>query len=111
MIRATDGFFLYEYVLICVVWLPCAKSSLSDTKPRWDQRFFQGPGLNNFNLALSKRTALFARAGMDFRAEFFNIFNHTQFSSVDGNFLSSTFGQAIHAQDPRIGQLGLKLTF
>ena len=75
------------------------------------RRFFQGPGINNFNLALSKNTKLFERCNLEFRAEFFNIFNHTQFSTVDGNFLSSTFGQAIHAQDPRIGQLALKLNF
>jgi hypothetical protein len=75
------------------------------------RRFFQGPGINNFNIALSKSTKLYENVNLEFRAEFFNVFNHTQFSGVDGNFLSSTFGQAIHAQDPRIGQLALKLTF
>jgi hypothetical protein len=75
------------------------------------RRFFNGPGLNNFNVALSKITNFSERLNLEFRAEFFNVFNHTQFSSVDGNFLSSTFGQAIHAQDPRIGQLALKFNF
>ena len=75
------------------------------------RRFFQGPGLNNFNTALSKDTKFFDRYDLEFRAEFFNIFNHTQFAAVDGNFLSSTFGQATHAQDPRIGQVALKLNF
>jgi hypothetical protein len=75
------------------------------------RRFFQGPGINNFNMALSKNTKLYERLNLEFRAEFFNIFNHAQFSTVDGNFLSRTFGQATHAQDPRIGQLALRLSF
>jgi hypothetical protein len=75
------------------------------------RRFFHGPGINNFNVALAKNTRLAERYNLEFRAEFFNIFNHAQFSSVDGNFNSSTFGQAIHARDPRIGQLALKFAF
>jgi hypothetical protein len=75
------------------------------------RRFFHGPGINNFNVALSKNTRFAERYNLEFRAEFFNVFNHAQFSSVDGNFNSSTFGQAIHARDPRIGQLALKLAF
>jgi hypothetical protein len=75
------------------------------------RRFFHGPGINNFNMALSKSTRFSEKYNLEFRAEFFNIFNHTQFSNVDGNFNSSTFAQAIHAHDPRIGQLALKFAF
>jgi hypothetical protein len=75
------------------------------------RRFFAGPGLNNFNMALAKNTAFGDRYNLEVRAEFFNIFNHTQFSTVDGNFNSLTFGQAIHANNPRIGQLALKFSF
>ena len=48
---------------------------------------------------------------MSFRAEFFNLLNHTQFSTVNGNFNSPTFGQATAARDPRIGQMVLKVNF
>ena len=75
------------------------------------RRFFSGPGINNFNVALAKNTRFGERYNLEFRAEFFNIFNHAQFSNVDGNFNSSTFGQVIHARDPRIGQLALKFAF
>jgi outer membrane receptor protein involved in Fe transport len=75
------------------------------------RRFFQGSGINDFNTSLSKDTTFFDRYTLQFRAEFFNVFNHTQFSAVDGNFNSSTFGQATSAADPRIGQLALKLQF
>jgi hypothetical protein len=76
--------------------------------------FFQGPGINNFNTALSKNAKFFERYTLEFRAEFFNVFNHTQFESVpqsSGNFDSSEFGEAPAAADPRIGQLALKLQF
>jgi hypothetical protein len=75
------------------------------------RRFFYGPGINNFNMALSKNTQLTERLNLEFRAEFFNIFNHTQFESPSGNFNSSQFGEATTAQAPRIGQLALKLKF
>jgi hypothetical protein len=73
--------------------------------------FFEGPGLNNFNTALSKDTKFFDRYTLQFRAEFFNVFNHTQFALVSGNFNSGQFGQVTNAADPRIGQLALKLLF
>lgn len=73
--------------------------------------FFAGPGLNNFDTALLKNTNFGDRFTLQFRAEFFNIFNHTQFANVDGNYNSATFGQATTAADPRIGQLALKLMF
>jgi hypothetical protein len=75
------------------------------------RRFFSGPGMENFNMALSKDTKFFDRYTLQFRAEFFNVFNHTQFSAVNGNFNSPAFGQAIGANDPRLGQLALKLSF
>ncbi len=75
------------------------------------RRFFYGPGINNFNTALSKNTHLTERLNLEFRAEFFNVFNHTQFTSASGNFNSAQFGQATAAQAPRIGQLALKVRF
>lgn len=75
------------------------------------RRFFHGPGTNNFDMALLKDTKLTERLDLQFRAEFFNVFNHTQFGIVNGNVNSPTFGQVQSAQQPRIGQLSLKLNF
>ena len=75
------------------------------------RRFFAGPGINNFNVALAKNTRFGERYNLEFRAEFFNIFNHTQFANVQGNVNASNFGQATTARDPRIGQLALKFAF
>jgi len=75
------------------------------------RRFFHGPGVNNWDMALLKDTKLTESMNVEFRAEFFNVFNHAQFGVVDGNVNSPTFGQVKTALAPRIGQLSLKLNF
>jgi Carboxypeptidase regulatory-like domain len=72
---------------------------------------FHNPGLNNVDFMIGKR--LFARDGMSavFRAEFYNLFNHTNFRDVDNGLTSPGFGTITSAADPRIIQLGLKLSF
>ena len=75
------------------------------------RRFFSGPGLNDWDTALLKDTKLNERMKLEFRAEFFNVFNHTQFDSVNGNIDNNTFGSVLAAQQPRIGQFSLKLNF
>jgi len=80
-----------------------------------NRRFFSGPGINNFDMSLIKDTTITERARVQFRAEFFNVFNHAQFECVGtcttGTIGSGTFGQITQARDPRIGQLALKLLF
>ncbi len=75
------------------------------------RRFFSGPGFANWDLALMKSTAIREAVSVEFRAEFFNAFNHTQFNNPNGNFDASTFGVVTSARDPRIGQLSLKFVF
>ncbi len=77
------------------------------------RRFFYGPGINNFDVALRKITRLTETKSLEFRFETFNTFNHPQFypnGSVDGNINSPTFGQVLKAAPQRIGQVALKLT-
>ena len=54
--------------------------------------------------------AVTERIGMQFRVEFFNAFNHTNFG-VPGVTLGSGFGQIVSASDARIIQFALKLKF
>ena len=79
------------------------------------RRFFYGPGINNFDLQLTKNLRLTESKSLDFRAETFNAFNHAQFygpASVDGEVEDTqTFGRVISAVDPRLIQLALKFTF
>ena len=73
-----------------------------------NRQFFHGPGLNNTDFGLSKRTNIKESMGFEIRAEFFNIFNHAQFNNPDGNVNSGQFGQVTSARDPRIGQVSAK---
>jgi hypothetical protein len=75
------------------------------------RRFFHGPGLNNFDMALSKATNITESTQLQLRFEAFNVFNHAQFKNPDGEINSSTFGQVTEARDPRIMQVGLKFLF
>ncbi|HEV2492027.1 MAG TPA: TonB-dependent receptor [Terriglobia bacterium] len=71
-----------------------------------------GPGINQFDFALLKDTALGERTRLQFRGEFFNLFNHTQFVNPDGNISDgATFGTVVRARDPRLIQFALKLAF
>lgn len=100
---------------------PYFNTSLFSLEPLGGQgtsgkRFFHGPGLNNWNLALLKDVKLTESMSLEFRAEFFNAFNHAEFyglGSVDGyiNDGPASFGLVTSAASPRIGQMGVKFLF
>ena len=78
------------------------------------RRFFHGPGLNNTDLALLKTFGITEATKLEFRAEAFNVANHAQFGSADGNVnnpVQGGFGYVESANDPRIMQVALKLLF
>jgi hypothetical protein len=73
----------------------------------------RGPGRTNFNLSLFKSFSMPfpgnpEGAKLQFRAESFNAFNHTQFHNVNTSFGNSNFGKVTSTYDPRVWQLGLK---
>jgi hypothetical protein len=45
---------------------------------------------------------------VEIRAEFFNVFNHTQFGGPSGNISSSRFGLVSDTNEARIGQISAK---
>jgi hypothetical protein len=74
-----------------------------------NRRFFHGPGFNNTDFGLLKHTVIRENLAFDVRMEFFNIFNHTQFTNPGGNISdSSGFGIISSTRPPRIGQFSLK---
>ena len=78
------------------------------------RRFFYGPGIDNYDMALLKSVALTESKSLQFRFEGFNIFNHAQFygpNSVDGNINSSSFGEIVGAAPPRLMQAAVKFIF
>ncbi|HMD84113.1 MAG TPA: carboxypeptidase regulatory-like domain-containing protein [Terriglobia bacterium] len=76
------------------------------------RRFFSGPGWNNFDLSLTKEVHLTESLRMEFRAEFFNAWNHAQFGGPQGQINGNpTFGYVTGANSGRIGQIGAKFFF
>ena len=78
------------------------------------RRFFYGPGLNNFDIALQKEVPITEAKMLQFRLESFNVFNHAQFfgaAAVNGNISSAGFGQIVSANSPRLAQLAAKFVF
>jgi len=82
----------------------CALGTFGDA----NRRFFHGPGFNNTDFGISKRTVIRENYAFDLRVEFFNIFNHAQFKNPSGNIDDSKFGIITQARDPRIGQISAK---
>jgi hypothetical protein len=70
-----------------------------------------GPGLNNWDIAAIKNIKIREQVKLQFRAEFFNAFNHVSFNSLDNFTDDTTFGQLLGDYEPRTIQLGLKLSF
>jgi hypothetical protein len=84
-----------------------------------------GPGISNTDFVIAKKTPISERWNTEFRAEFYNLFNHTQFSNPDGNFtdgpagifvpgqpLPGTFGVILKTREgPRVMQFGFKFLF
>src|SRR5579885_2985909 len=71
-------------------------------------------GINNTDASLFRNFPGILKvesSGLQFRAEFYNIFNHTNFSGYGTTFGSPYFGQATAARDARTIQLGLRLFF
>jgi len=70
-----------------------------------------GPGLETVNFSIVKNNAVTERLNLQFRTEFFNLLNHTNFNLPDNFVGSPTFGQVVSAEDPRRIQFALKVLF
>ncbi|MEZ5400656.1 MAG: carboxypeptidase-like regulatory domain-containing protein [Bryobacteraceae bacterium] len=83
----------------------------------------RGPGINNWDASLFKNTNITERLRLQLRFEFFNLFNHTQFATVNTGISVPNPGQAVTqatrgrtgevtgTRDPRTLQMGVKLYF
>jgi Carboxypeptidase regulatory-like domain len=70
-----------------------------------------GPRYTNTEMAIFRSFPTFREQSLTFRAEAFNLLNHTEFADPIQSTSSSAFGQIQTANDPRIMQLALKYTF
>jgi hypothetical protein len=77
-----------------------------------------GPGVNNWDMSLSKATAITERVKFQLRFEVYNVFNRVQFAKPNNDTYSSTFGYSLSqvgqndfTTGARQIQLGGKFTF
>jgi Carboxypeptidase regulatory-like domain/TonB-dependent Receptor Plug Domain len=71
-----------------------------------------GPGQFNWDMSLIKNTKITEGLSMQFRTEFYNIWNHAQFNPPVNNVADATFGQVQNSSvPPRIMQFALKFLF
>src|SRR5882757_970165 len=83
----------------------------------------RGPGGWQIDMGIGKHIPLTEQIRLDFRAEFFNVFNHPQYGLPQGDVTSSAFGSITQTVNtttpvspvgtgtPREIQLGLRLAF
>jgi hypothetical protein len=96
-------------------------------EPRVDATLRQ-QGVVNFDFAVFKKTTIYERLNIEFRAEFFNLFNHPQFGPPNGTCVPSDLGTCQYnpvtksgnanfgvitntVNLPRLIQFGLKFNF
>jgi hypothetical protein len=86
----------------------------------WNGAAFYGPGVNNWDLAVTKKIPIRERVDTQLRFEFYNAFNHAQFSGVNntaqfdpttGQQVNSSLGMLTSDRGPRIIQVALRINF
>lgn len=87
---------------------PTASQTTPGNAPRGAVR---GPGAERWDFSAIKNIKVTESMRFQFRAEFFNIFNHTNPDGVSTALGSSIFGKVFSTRDPRIVQLGLKFYY
>jgi hypothetical protein len=70
-----------------------------------------GPRYSDWDFAASKNVRLTESKELQFRAELFNVLNHTNFHLPNSDISSPTFNQILEAEPPRLVQFALKFLF
>ncbi len=71
----------------------------------------RGPGVNDWDFGVYKTLYKKESFNAEFRAQFFNVFNHPSFNSIDIFLESPAFGHVVGADDPRLVQFAIELAF
>jgi hypothetical protein len=86
-------------------------SALAGTYGTEGRNVVQGPGFAQWDFSALKEFRLTESKNLQFRAEFFNIFNRANFRLPNSDISSTTFGQILQALQPRLIQFALKFIF
>jgi hypothetical protein len=71
----------------------------------------QGPGYANWDFSAFKNIRVAEGKELQFRAELFNILNHTNYRLPDSDISSPTFNHILSAQAPRLVQFAVKFLY
>jgi hypothetical protein len=99
------------------IWFNPAAFAVNDVGTFGDvgRNTLYGPQLYSFDMGAFKNFRVTERVGIQFRAEFFNIFNQVNFNNPNNTVSGGGFGQITSLNsasgDPRIIQFGLKVAF
>jgi len=103
--RTTGRWFDYSYFAM----------PASGTFGNASRNVVMGPGINNWNLTLSKQFALREKVTLSIRGESYNAFHHTQFLAVDRDVSPtralSLLGRVLSARAPRRSQFAVRIEF
>ncbi len=81
---------------------------------------YRGPGINSWDISVFKNFPVLSESRViQFRSEFYNMFNHTQFAGADstarfdaaGNQVNTRLGQVTSARSSRVIQFALSFKF
>jgi hypothetical protein len=75
------------------------------------RNILDGPGAFDLNISVFRHIRLTEQARLQIRGEFFNILNHTNFGQPGSTVNTTGYGIIQSAADPRIIQLGLRISF
>jgi hypothetical protein len=79
--------------------------------PPAERNGITGPALKDLDLGVSKSIKTFEHQGFTLAGNFFNIFNHTNFSNPNADANSSNYGKSLSDAGPRVTQLSLRYDF
>ena len=85
---------------------PAAFSTAMVNFPNQIRNQFRGPGFFDSDFTINKNFKLTERLAFGIGANFYNIFNHPNFSNPDQNFADGTFGQIQTTTAPPTGPYG-----
>lgn len=71
----------------------------------------RGPGYTNWDASVTRSFHVWRESTLQFRAEYFNVLNHTEIRNPNTSSSASAFGTITGAYDPRIAQFALKYVF
>jgi hypothetical protein len=98
---------LNHYFDIAAFQVPSASAPFGNS----GRNAYRTPNFNQWDLAVNKRFSIREAASLQFRSEFFNVLNHTNFGFPDATITDAAFGTIRQTYPARQIQFALKLMF